>query len=293
MHPPLSRYRAPGATRGGRAYLSDVSIVASSRRVDVIPRIACRRASLRPADRIPPAPCPTGRRGYPQPRRGNCRRRGWTLWRGHPPPPSEGARSPPSSRANDNLRADTPRDFNPIDFPTDLPTRPTIPSRYPSIPHPLSSHASPRRTRLSSRTRPRPRGGHRLLPLPAQTLARPRSRLVGEIQNASARGSRRGAPRCPVDPHSAAPRRPARIRAALKRGSVYAPPRVPSLPEPSRRSWPARDGWFDARARVCEDLDVVRRRVAEEYVHERASHSRRYGAGWYDDEPRYRVRFRG
>ena len=38
----------------------------------------------------------------------------------------------------------------------------------------------------------------------------------------------------------------------------------------------------------ARDLDVVRRRVAEEYVHERASHAaRRYGAGWYDDEPRY------
>ena len=145
----LSRTPAPPAAA---ARISPMcQFVASSRRVDVILRIACRRASLRPADRIPPAPCPTGRRGYPQPRRGNCRRRGWTLWRGHPPPPSEGARSPPSSRANDNLRADTPRDFHPIDFPTDLPTRPTIPSRYPSIPHPLSSHASPRRTRLSSR----------------------------------------------------------------------------------------------------------------------------------------------
>ena len=145
----LSRTPAPPAAA---ARISPMcQFVASSRRVDVIRELPAGAPRSAPLTAPLPLPRPTGRRGYPQPRRGNCRRRGWTLRRGHPPPPSEGARSPPSSRANDNLRADPPRDFHPIDSPTDLPTRPTIPSRYPSIPHPLSSPASPRRTRLSSR----------------------------------------------------------------------------------------------------------------------------------------------
>lgn len=155
-------------------------------------RIACRRASLRPADRPHPVPRPTGRRGYPQPRRGNRRRRGWTLRRGHPPPPPEGARSPPSSRANDNLRADPPRDFHANQLPDRFPHSSDHPLTVPLDPpppflppHPLGVRGCP------PGTRPRPRGGHRLLPLPAQTLARPRSRLVGEIRT-RAREARRG-----------------------------------------------------------------------------------------------------
>ena len=144
-----------------------------------VSRFSARRGEIagncpphRPADA--PSRPRAGRRGHPQPRRGNRRRRGGSRRRGHPVTPPEGARlaPPPLPPANDtNDREDresstraareawekSPRADErifPLDDSAPKPTSSPSPAdpRHPSTPASPRSIAVPRRTSPSSRS---------------------------------------------------------------------------------------------------------------------------------------------
>ena len=113
-------------------------------------------------------------------------------------------------RANDNLRADTPRDFtpstpdrspnsshHPLTVPLDPPPPflPRIPQAYEAV---LQEHGLV------------PEEGHRYYRFLLKLSLDPDPDWWVKYERERARLARRVAPRCPVDPHSAAPRRPAR-----------------------------------------------------------------------------------